>query len=131
MAFSKAHPDIALEPDVIATGELEGVETGQQALRVRIVIPFSEDRGICSASILISHDVLVLHHILHGLGHATPRESSVDRSGLHLDLEHETISDFGGVDLLPRGRDDLHQAGWWRTCVGYGASCRQHGHVEA
>ena len=77
LAASEAHPNVALEPDVVAAGELERVEASQEALGVGVVFPLSEDRGVGGAAVLISHEVLVLHVVFHRFGHTTPGEATV------------------------------------------------------
>lgn len=87
MALSKAHSDVTLEPDVITAREFERVEAGHKALRVLIIVPFAEYRGISRATVLVSNQVLVLHHVFHCLGNAASCKAAIDGSRLHLHLK--------------------------------------------
>lgn len=78
LALAEANADVALEPDVVARRELERIETGQQAVRLCVVLPFSEYTRVRCAAILIRHLVLVLDVVLHRLGNASTGESAVD-----------------------------------------------------
>lgn len=86
LTLSKAHPNITLESDVITAWELERVEACHKALRVLIVVPLAEYRGIRSTTVFVGDQVLVLHHVLHGLGDTASRKAAVDGSRLHFDL---------------------------------------------
>lgn len=78
LTASKADSYVALEADVIARWELESIETGQQAVRVRIVLPVSKDTGIRGTPILIRDQILVLHIVLHGFGNTRAGETSIN-----------------------------------------------------
>lgn len=42
LTFSKTDTNVALESDVVAAGELEGIESSQQRLRFSVVVPLAE-----------------------------------------------------------------------------------------
>lgn len=78
LAAAEAHPNIALEPNIVTGRELERIERRQQRLAVHIVCPVTEYAGVCSAAVLICHDVLVLNVVLHCLGDTGAGETAVD-----------------------------------------------------
>jgi len=139
LAASKADAYVALESNVIARWELEGIETGQQAVGVRIVFPVSEDAGIRGTAVLIRDQIFVLYIVLHGLGNARAGEASINgclrkigisidsnktkkykilTGWLHIHLQLEIIADLGRIDLLTLVGDDAHLADGRRSCVG-------------
>lgn len=70
--------DVALESDVVAAGELEGVEVRNEDLLDTVVPPVAEDVRIGGAAVFVRHQVVDLLAVLDGLGVAVPRESAVD-----------------------------------------------------
>ena len=97
LALAEADSDVAVELDVVAAGELEGVEDGGEDPLLSLVLPLSEDGGICGTAVLVRHQILVVSVIIHGLGHTTPGVPSVDGIRLHIYLEHETITYLSSV----------------------------------
>lgn len=77
LTFSKTDTNVALESDVVAAGELEGIESSQQRLRFSIVVPLAEYWGVGRTAILIGHNVFVLHTVLHGLRDTTSCKTTV------------------------------------------------------
>lgn len=78
LALAEAHPDVALEADVVARGELERVEARQQAVRFGVVLPVPEDARLCGAPVFVRYNVLVLDAVFHRFGDAAASEPSVD-----------------------------------------------------
>jgi len=78
LAFAEAHSYVALETYVVGARELERVETGQQRLGVRVVIPLAKYCRVGGASVLVGHDVLVLDVVFDGFGHTASSKSAVD-----------------------------------------------------
>lgn len=78
LAFAEAHANVALEANVIAGRELEGVEGGEQTVGLAAVLPLAEDARIGSAAVLIGDQILVLHAVLHRFGDAAARKAAVD-----------------------------------------------------
>ena len=97
LTLTEADSDVAVELDVVAAGELEGVEDGGEDPLLSLVLPLSEDGGICGTAVLVRHQILVVSVIIHGLGHTTPGVPSVDGIRLHIYLEHETITYLSSV----------------------------------
>lgn len=124
LTLSEANPDVALEPYVVAARELEGVEARLQALRVRIVVPLAEYSRIRGTTVLIGDQILILHHIFHGLRDAASREAAINRSRLYLHLQHKAVADFSGVNLFTRRGDNSHDARRWWTRIGNSSSRR-------
>lgn len=131
LTSAEAHPDVALEADVVARWELERVEAGQQTVRFRLVFPVAEDARFCCAAIFVRHNVLVLHAVLHRFGDAATCESSVNGCWLHFDLQSQIVANFGRVDLLAVVGNDPHGTGWRWTGIGDRSGRRQHLHVES
>lgn len=130
-AGAETDADVALEAQVVAAGELEGVEARHQHLVLRVVLPVVEDGAIRRAAVGIRHLVLRLFLVVHRLGDAAAGETAVDFVGLHCDLQQEVVTDLGAADLLAIHSTDLHLAGGWGTRIGNGARCRDHADVEA
>lgn len=78
LTFSKAHSDVALESNIVAAGELEGVESGQQTLSVGIVLPLAKDGRIRGTAVLIGDQILILDGIFHCFGHTASGKASID-----------------------------------------------------
>lgn len=131
LALAEAHPDVALEANVVTGRELERVETGQETVRFGVVLPVTEDARFRRASVLVRHDVLVLDAVFHRFGDAAASESSVDCCWLNLDLQSQIVTDLSGDDLLSVEGDDAHSTRWWWTGISDGTGRRQHLYVEA
>ena len=131
LTLAEADSDVAVELDVVAAGELEGVEDGGENSLLSLVLPLSEDGRIRSTAVLVRHQILVVSVIIHGLGHTAPGVTSVDGIRLHIHLEHETITDLSSVYILSIGITNSHGAGGRGASVGNGPGCGQHGHIEA
>jgi len=78
LAFAEAHAYVTLESYVVGTWEFKRVETGQQRLGVRVVVPLAEYRRVGRAPILVSYNVLVLYIVFNRFRHTAPGVSSVD-----------------------------------------------------
>lgn len=78
LTLAKADSYVALEAYVVAGGEFEGIEAGQQTVGIWIVFPVAEDTCVCGAAILVCHQILILHIILHGLGNAGTCEAAIN-----------------------------------------------------
>jgi len=78
LAFAEAHAYVTLESYVVRTREFECVETGQQRLGVRVVVPLAEYRRVGRAPILVGYNVLVLYVVFNRFRHTAPGVSSID-----------------------------------------------------
>ena len=123
LALAEADCDVAVELDVVAAGELEGVEDGGEDSLLSLVLPLSEDGRILGASVLVSHQILVVSVIIHALGNTTSGVTSVDGIRLHIYLEHETITYLSSIYILSIGITNSHEARWRRSSVGNGSGC--------
>lgn len=131
LTASKAYAYVTLESDVVAAGELERVETSHQRLGLGVLFPLPEYRWIRRAAVLVCYHILVLQVVLHGLGDAVARESTINRGRLDLHLQHQVVTNLGGIDLISVLRNYLHHAHRWRAGISDCSSGRQHGDVEA
>jgi hypothetical protein len=78
LAFAEAHAYVTLESYVVGTWEFERIETGQQRLCIRVVVPLAEYRRVGRASILVGYNVLVLDIVFDRFRHTASGVSSVD-----------------------------------------------------
>jgi len=78
LAFAETHAYVTLESDVVGTREFERVETGQQRLGIRVVVPLAEYCRVGRASILVGYYVLVLDIVFDGFGDTASGVPSVD-----------------------------------------------------
>ena len=132
LALAEADSDVALKPDVVAGGELERIEHAGQHASLPVIVPLTKDGWISSTTILISHQVgVTLIIIIHGVSYTAPGKPSIYCIRLYINLEHEVVSNLSSGDVLSIRIADSHGTCWRRTSVGDGASCGQHGHVEA
>ena len=100
LALAEADADVALEPDVVAARELEGVEHGGEHAALPLVLPLPEDAGVRGAAVFIGDQVLVLSVVVHGVRHATPGEAPVNCIRLDIYLEHERITDLSSGNVF-------------------------------
>ena len=131
LTLAEADADVALEADVVAGRELEGVKVGGEDAAGPVVVPLAEYLGVRGTAVVVRHEVLVLTVVVHRVGHAVPGEAAVDGVRLDVHLEHELVADLGAVDVLAVGVADPHGAGGGRAGVGDGAGRRQGVDVEA
>ena len=131
MALAEANSDVALEPDVVLRGELEGAEDGCEDTLLTTVLPLSKNGRVRGATVVVCDEVLVLSVVVHGVCNTAPGKPAVDRVGLDINLQHQIVSNLGSRYILAVGVADSHGAGGRRSSVGYGACGGQHGDVEA
>ena len=55
LALAEAHSDVALEPDVVAGWELEGIEGGSEDAKIPFICPLPEDGGVSGTAIVVSN----------------------------------------------------------------------------
>lgn len=130
-AGSEADADVALEAQVVAAGELEGVEAGHEHLVLGIVLPVVKDGAVRGAAIGVCHLVLRLLLVVHGLGNAATGKPAIDLMRLYSDLEQQVVPDLGATDFLAVHGADLHLARGRGARVGNGARRGDHADVEA
>lgn len=128
---AEANSNIALEPQVVAAGELEGVEPGQQDLLSRVIVPVAEDGRVRGATVRVRHFVLDLLVVLHGFGRTASGESAVNVVRLDFHFEHQVITDLGAADLASVRRANGHEASGRRSRVGDGTGSGDHANVKA
>ena len=128
---AKADANVALEAQIVARGELEGVEARHQRLLMRVVLPVAEDARVSGAAVLVCHLVAELTLLFHCFGDATASKAAVDKVRLDVHLEDEVVANFGAADLLSIQRADGHDAGRRRTGVGNRSRGGDHADVEA
>lgn len=78
LAFAETHAYVTLESYVVGTWEFERVETGQQRLGIRVVVPLAEYCRVGRASILVGYYILVLDIVFDGFGNTASGVPSVD-----------------------------------------------------
>lgn len=78
LTTSEADADVALEPDVVTRGELEGVKAGKQTIGLSVVFPFAEDTRVSRTTIVIRHNVFVLDIVFHSLGYTASSKATVN-----------------------------------------------------
>lgn len=100
MAAAETDANVALETDVVAGRELEGVETGHQDLSLRVQGPFAKDARVGGTAVLIRHQVGVVT-VRHGV--AATGETSVDARRRNFYLEHESVANDGAANFLAGG----------------------------
>lgn len=130
-ARSEADADVALEAQVVAAGELEGVEACHEHLVLRIVLPVVKDGAVRGTAVGIRHLVLRLFLVVHGLGDAATGEPTVDLMWLHSDLQQQVVSNLGTAHFLAIHSADLHLARGRGASVGNGARRGDHADVES
>ena len=55
LALAKADSDVALEPDVVAGRELEGIEGGSEDTKIALIGPLPEDGGVSGTTIVVGY----------------------------------------------------------------------------
>lgn len=78
LAFAETHAYVTLESYVVGTREFERVETGQQRLGIRVVVPLAEYCRVGRASILVGYYVLILDIVFDGFGNTASGVPTVD-----------------------------------------------------
>lgn len=78
LTLSEANADVALESDVVARWEFKCIEVGHEGVGIGVVIPFTKNGRIRCATVLVGHDVLVLHILFHRLGNARSRKAAIN-----------------------------------------------------
>lgn len=130
-ARSKADSNVALEPEVVATRELEGIEACHQHLVLRIILPVVKNGPVRGTAIGICHLILRLFFIVHGLGNAATCKATIDFMWLNCDLEQQVISNLSTAYFFAIHSADLHLArGRWAS-VGNCARRGYHADIES
>lgn len=128
---SKADTNVALEAQVVAARELEGIETSHEHFVLRVVFPIVKNGSICGTAVGICHFVLRFFLVVHSLGNTAASEPTIDFMGLHCDFEQKVITDLGTANFLAIHCANLHLARGRRPSVGNGSRCCDHADVEA
>jgi len=132
LTLAEADTNVALEPNVVLTRELEGGEDGGEHALATGILPLAKDGRIGGAPVVVGDHVVVgAAFVVVGQSHAAPGEPAVDSVRLHVHLEHEAVSDLGAADVLAVAVADPHGAGRRRSCIGNGSGSGEHADVEA
>ena len=94
LALAEAHPDVALELDGVAVGELEGVERCREESLLTVVLPFPENVRVCWTAVLVRDSVDgLLVVVVDRPRDAVPGKAAVNlaRRNLNLNIKNYNI----------------------------------------
>jgi len=132
LALAEADTNVALEPNVVLTRELEGGEDGGEHALATGILPLAKDGRIGGAPVIVGDHVVVgAAFVVVGQSNAAPGKPAVDSVRLYVNLQHEAVSNLGAADVLAVAVADPHGAGRRWSCIGNGSSSCEHADVEA
>ena len=88
LALAEADTNVALEPNVVLTRELEGGEDGGEHALATGILPLAKDGRIGGAPVIVGDHVVVgAAFVVVGQSNAAPGKPAVDSVRLYVNLE--------------------------------------------